>query len=232
MTESSRYDHALGSKLLSRCVEQSISQLEDAITLLSRAPNGPETSSLMGAAIRLLYTDLPHPPSTSLGETWQFRSADGSGNSRVDPALGKAGTPYSRSCSSAASLPYSHLPDPGLVFDLLIKRDEVSTASLIPSIVGHLTSWVSLCRILQGSAAHSFTSRCVLLSRVEKRTKNSHSLDPRLSSYTRIFEPLEPIGTSMRRPHISTLGFSTEMTRLIRVPQFHYLLSANIDFTT
>lgn len=80
----------------------------------------------MHAAIRLLYRDLPHPPSTNMGEYWQFRSADGSGNSRLEPAMGKAGSPYSRSCSTTRSLSDAELPDPGLVFDLLIKRDKAS----------------------------------------------------------------------------------------------------------
>ena len=79
----------------------------------------------MHGAIRLLYRDLPHPPSTNMGKGYQFRSADGSGNSRLEPDMGKSGTPYSRSCSSTANISNSELPDPGLIFDLLIKRDEV-----------------------------------------------------------------------------------------------------------
>lgn len=79
----------------------------------------------MHGAIRLLYRDLPHPPSTNMGKGYQFRSADGSGNSRLEPDMGKSGTPYSRSCSSTTNISNSELPDPGLIFDLLIKRDEV-----------------------------------------------------------------------------------------------------------
>jgi hypothetical protein len=60
-----------------------------------------------------------------MGETWQFRSADGSGNSRYEKDLGASNTPYSRSCSSTHPLPDWELPDPGVIFDLLIKRDKV-----------------------------------------------------------------------------------------------------------
>lgn len=39
--------------------------------------------------------------------------------------MGKAGTPYSRSCTGTHPLPQDELPDPGLVFDMLIRRDKV-----------------------------------------------------------------------------------------------------------
>ncbi|KAF8316120.1 heme peroxidase, partial [Clavulina sp. PMI_390] len=97
--------------------------LEEALVFLSRSPPGPAVTTATHGAIRLLYNDLPHPPSTNMGEYWQFRSADGSGNSRLEPDMGKAGTPYSRSCASTRALSEAELPDPGLVFDLLIKRD-------------------------------------------------------------------------------------------------------------
>jgi linoleate 10R-lipoxygenase len=35
-----------------------------------------------------------------------------------------AGTPYARTVPSHSTLPASALPDPGLVFDLLLKRDD------------------------------------------------------------------------------------------------------------
>jgi linoleate 10R-lipoxygenase len=34
-----------------------------------------------------------------------------------------AGTPYARSVPATSTMPISALPDPGLVFDLLLKRD-------------------------------------------------------------------------------------------------------------
>ena len=102
-----------------------ILQLEYGLTLLSRLPKDNFSSELEQKAIELLYRDLPHPPSTQMGPKYQFRSADGSGNSPFDAEMGKAFSPYSRSCTSALVLPINELPDPGLVFDCLIKRDKV-----------------------------------------------------------------------------------------------------------
>ncbi|TCD62866.1 hypothetical protein EIP91_006272 [Steccherinum ochraceum] len=50
-----------------------------------------------------------------------FRTADGGGNNPLQPELGKAGTPYARSIQSKHPLPANVLPDPGLVFDSLLK---------------------------------------------------------------------------------------------------------------
>ena len=55
---------------------------------------------------------------------YAFRIADGSYNNVILPILGKAGSPYARSVPSSRLLPAFALPDPGLVFDTLLKRDE------------------------------------------------------------------------------------------------------------
>lgn len=52
-----------------------------------------------------------------------FRTDDGSNYNPAIPNLGKAGTPYARTVPSTRLTPQSALPDPGLVFDLLLKRD-------------------------------------------------------------------------------------------------------------
>lgn len=41
--------------------------------------------------------------------------------------MGKAGTPYARSVQQVHPLPRHMLPDPGLVFDTLLKREKVCT---------------------------------------------------------------------------------------------------------
>ena len=92
---------------------------------LSRAPSTQQTKELEHGAIKLLYRDLPHPPSTHMGPEYQFRSFDASGNAATVPDMGRSFTPYSRSCSSLTPLPADELPDPGLVFDMLIRRDKV-----------------------------------------------------------------------------------------------------------
>ncbi|KAF8337113.1 heme peroxidase [Cantharellus anzutake] len=97
--------------------------LEYLLTFLSRA-DPAITTPIEHGAIRTLYYDLPHPPSTQMGQDYQFRSADGSGNSPLNPNIGKAGTPYSRSCTGLRPLPVADLPEAGLVYDALIKRNE------------------------------------------------------------------------------------------------------------
>jgi hypothetical protein len=110
-------------------------QLEYVLVLLSRAPPSNFSKSLESKAIGLLYYDLPHPPSTHMGQRYSFRSADGSGNSSLDPEMGKSFTPYSRSCTSTHPLPQSELPEAGLVFDMLIRRDKVCIIRPMPFLV-------------------------------------------------------------------------------------------------
>jgi linoleate 10R-lipoxygenase len=102
----------------------------------------PEDSSLgkklQQTFIDALYKDLPHPPTSFLGPInnsapstssepekpiYAFRTDDGSGYNPMFPSLGKAGTPYARTVPAFSTVPASALPDPGLVFDLLLKRD-------------------------------------------------------------------------------------------------------------
>ena len=72
-----------------------------------------------------MYNDLAHPPATFIGPEYQFRSADGSNNNPDSPDLGKAGTPYARSVQQANPLPRNQMPDAGLVFDTLLRREKV-----------------------------------------------------------------------------------------------------------
>lgn len=60
-----------------------------------------------------------------MGPEYAFRTADGSNNNPDCPNMGKAGTPYARSVQQAGPLPLNQLPDAGLVFDTLLRRDEV-----------------------------------------------------------------------------------------------------------
>lgn len=98
--------------------------LETVLSFISKLPEGTLATKLQNATIELLYNDLPHPPSTYIGQKYAWREADGSNNNLSDPGLGKAGTPYSRSVQQTHPLPRSSLPDPGLVFDTLLKREK------------------------------------------------------------------------------------------------------------
>lgn len=73
-----------------------------------------------------MYNDLGHPPETLVGSNYCFRQADGSNNGVSVLDLGKADSPYARSVQQTHPLPASELPDPGLIFDILLKREAVS----------------------------------------------------------------------------------------------------------
>ncbi|GJE90952.1 linoleate diol synthase and cytochrome P450 domain-containing protein [Phanerochaete sordida] len=98
--------------------------LEHLLMFLSKLPEGPLSTSLQNRVIELLYNDLPHPPSTYIGNQYAFRTADGSYNNVTDPDMGKAGTPYSRSVQQAHPLGRREMPDAGLIFDTLLRREK------------------------------------------------------------------------------------------------------------
>ncbi|ESK85272.1 heme peroxidase [Moniliophthora roreri MCA 2997] len=124
--------------------------LERLLVLMSRLGDSTQESEplrklgseVQAFVIDLLYKDLPHPPSSYLSVAassgivpaasssssgpikYAFRSADGSDYNPLFPALGKARTPYARSVPSIKLPPLSSLPDPGLVFDTLLRRDK------------------------------------------------------------------------------------------------------------
>ncbi|KAJ6585690.1 heme peroxidase [Mycena capillaripes] len=92
------------------------------LTLLSRIPPGTEVAKDMSnSAISLLYNTLPHPRAALLGPVHSFRQADGGGNNLQIPQLGKAGTPYARSVQGKWCYAPTSLPDPGVIFDTLMK---------------------------------------------------------------------------------------------------------------
>ncbi|KAJ7442287.1 linoleate diol synthase [Mycena latifolia] len=97
--------------------------LEHALTFISRLPDGTLATTLQNKTVELLYNDLSHPHSTNIGNGYAWRSADGSNNNVNMPEMGKAGTPYARSVQQTHPLPKHELPDSGLIFDTLLKRD-------------------------------------------------------------------------------------------------------------
>ncbi|KAF8634588.1 hypothetical protein AX17_004177 [Amanita inopinata Kibby_2008] len=97
--------------------------LEHALTFVSRLDEGPLQREVQDKIVKLLYNDLIHPAATCIGNKYAFRTADGSYNNIDAPGMGQAGTSYARSVQQANPLPKNQLPDPGLVFDTLLKRD-------------------------------------------------------------------------------------------------------------
>ncbi|EAU90460.2 heme peroxidase [Coprinopsis cinerea okayama7 len=98
--------------------------LEHALTFISRLEEGPLARTLKNKIIQLLYNDLTHPASTSVSNQFAWRTADGSCNNVDIPDMGKAGTPYSRSVQQTVPLPKNQMPDAGLLFDTLLRREK------------------------------------------------------------------------------------------------------------
>ncbi len=88
-------------------------------------PTSDVASKLGDTIIGGLYNTVPHPPAAYLGHKYAFREADGSNNNLQDPDYGRSGRPYARSAQGRCNLPVVSLPDPGLIFDTLLRRREV-----------------------------------------------------------------------------------------------------------
>ncbi|KAF9070659.1 heme peroxidase [Rhodocollybia butyracea] len=124
--------------------------LEDLLTIMAELgdPSSPPAYQKIAAelehlTIDFLYKDLPRPPSGYLALSpkpsvpsaqvptsndpntyikYAYRSADGSNYNPLIPTMGQAGTPYARSVPGSQQTNLRNLPDPGLVFDTLLKR--------------------------------------------------------------------------------------------------------------
>jgi prostaglandin-endoperoxide synthase 2 len=105
---------------------------------MSRLPPDSDFSwRLQRFVIGLLYKSNPHHPTSYpvlpqvggsihavQGVRYAYRSADGSDYNPLFPSLGRAGTPYAHSVPSATTTSTFRLPEPSLVFDTLLQRDE------------------------------------------------------------------------------------------------------------
>ena len=96
--------------------------LEHGVAMLQTLPsNSGLSETVSNDFIGMLWQDLPHPPPTMAGPQARYRRHDGGNNNPWIPEMGKAGTPYSRNVPPTTTKG-PNLPDPGLVFDLLLKR--------------------------------------------------------------------------------------------------------------
>ncbi|OJA13135.1 hypothetical protein AZE42_03642 [Rhizopogon vesiculosus] len=98
--------------------------LEHLLSFMANHPSGKVSGLARIFVIKNLYNDLAHPPATYIGPEYHFRTADGSNNNPEAPDLGKAGTPYARSVQQSNPLPRNQMPDAGLVFDTLLRREK------------------------------------------------------------------------------------------------------------
>ncbi|CAI6324904.1 unnamed protein product [Periconia digitata] len=93
-------------------------RLIQAFASLPKDSKNSETGT--GVLLNNLYSKLPHPPMSCLGDPYKYRTADGSNNNIIFPDIGKAGSFYCRTVTPQ-HVP-SQLPDPGLIFDALLAR--------------------------------------------------------------------------------------------------------------
>ncbi|KAH6722642.1 heme peroxidase [Leptodontidium sp. MPI-SDFR-AT-0119] len=107
-------------------VDDKLMTMEKLIAITaSLPPNSKSRKRLSHTIVRTLWDSLDHPPRSYLGEKFQYRMADGSYNNILVPHLGQAGTPYARTSRATKRL-HGVRPDPGLLFDLLMSRDDKS----------------------------------------------------------------------------------------------------------
>lgn len=98
--------------------------LERLVQILAKLPSdSKELKELGDGFISQLWNTLDHPPVQSLGEQYKYRKADGSYNNISNPQLGASNTPYARSVTPAV-YQTPDLPDPSLIFDTLMARDD------------------------------------------------------------------------------------------------------------
>ncbi|KAL2260217.1 hypothetical protein VTK26DRAFT_5855 [Humicola hyalothermophila] len=98
--------------------------MERVIQLVSNLPSNSKLRvELTNTFLSELWYTLEHPPSRYVGDKYQYRQADGSNNNVLFPKLGAAGSVYARSVN-ASVLRAGALPDPGLIYDSVMKRTE------------------------------------------------------------------------------------------------------------
>ncbi|KAH7407996.1 heme peroxidase [Cadophora sp. MPI-SDFR-AT-0126] len=107
-------------------VDDKLMTMEKLIAITAAlSPSSKSRKRLSHTIVRTLWDSLEHPPKSYLGEKFQYRMPDGSYNNILVPHLGKAGTPYARTSRATKKL-HGVRPDPGLLFDLLMSRDDKS----------------------------------------------------------------------------------------------------------
>ncbi|KAM7213273.1 hem peroxidase [Rhypophila decipiens] len=98
--------------------------LEKLVQLLAKLPaSSKEGKQLTDGLLTQLWLALDHPPCTSLGPDFKYRSADGSGNNVNHPGLGAANTAYARTVPPM-TFQNPNQPDPSLIFDTLMSRGD------------------------------------------------------------------------------------------------------------
>ncbi|KAJ5924892.1 hypothetical protein N7466_009079 [Penicillium verhagenii] len=107
----------IANKASGELIDDKTYLMERIIQLVADLPgHSPRRVELTNTFLDELWTSLPHPPLSYMGDDYKYRTADGSNNNPTLPWLGAANTPYCRTIPPLAIQP-SGLPDAGLVFD-------------------------------------------------------------------------------------------------------------------
>lgn len=98
--------------------------MERIIQLVAGLPTKSRTRVVLtDQFINELWYSLDHPVLNFIGEKSMYRSADGSNNNPLYPQMGAAGTTYARSVRPTI-MPPGALPDPGLIYDSVMRRSD------------------------------------------------------------------------------------------------------------
>lgn len=96
--------------------------MERIIQIVAGLPTRSRTRVLLtNQFIGELWNSLEHPVLNYIGTKTMYRSADGSNNNPLYPSMGAAGTTYARSVRPTI-MPPGALPDPGLIYDSVMRR--------------------------------------------------------------------------------------------------------------
>lgn len=115
--------------------------MERVIKIVSELPvTSSSSEKLTHSFLSLLWKDLQHPPISYLGDEYIYRKADGSNNNIRWPHIGQAGAPYARTVKPETVTPIAR-PDPGVIFDSVLKRDKFKEhPNRISSVLFYLAS--------------------------------------------------------------------------------------------
>lgn len=118
--------------------------MERVIQLVAGLPTESRTRVLLtNQLIGELWDSLDHPVLNFIGEKYMYRSADGSLNNPLYPQLGAAGTTYARSVRPTIMAPGA-APDPGLVFDSVMRRSSTGYRKHPNNVSSILWYWATI----------------------------------------------------------------------------------------
>lgn len=118
--------------------------MERVIQIVAGLPTRSRTRVLLtNQFIGELWDSLEHPVLNYIGEKSMYRSADGSNNNPLWPSMGAAGTTYARSVRPTI-MPPGALPDPGLIYDSVMRRSSSGSRKHPNNVSSILWYWATI----------------------------------------------------------------------------------------